>query len=134
MPKRDHLPLVYSCSGCSNVAQLSNRLAVELDRADAAEMSCIAGVGGDVPSLVRVARSGRPILAIDGCVLSCVRNVLARAGVEPTVHVALNERGLRKKYQQDFDQADVDALLPELKETANAMTRPVAASPSGRRR
>jgi len=27
------LPLVYSCSGCSNVAQLANTLAVRLDRA-----------------------------------------------------------------------------------------------------
>ena len=30
-------PLVYSCSGCSNVAQLANTLAVRLDRAGLAE-------------------------------------------------------------------------------------------------
>jgi len=57
------LTLVYSCSGCSSAAQLANRLAVRLDRAGLAEMSCIAGVGGRVPSLVRhaerAARSGR---------------------------------------------------------------------------
>jgi hypothetical protein len=47
------VPLVYSCSGCSSAAQLSNHLAVRLDRAGLAEMSCIAGVGGQVPSLVR---------------------------------------------------------------------------------
>ncbi|MBF3198252.1 zinc-binding protein, partial [Pseudomonas aeruginosa] len=44
----DPLPLVYACSGCSNVAQLANDLALRLDRARLAEMSCIAGVGGDV--------------------------------------------------------------------------------------
>lgn len=43
----DSLPLVYACSGCSNVAQLANTIAVRLDRAGLAEMSCIAGVGGD---------------------------------------------------------------------------------------
>lgn len=45
--------LVYSCSGCSNVAQLANRIAVRMDRTGVAEMSCIAGVGGEVPALLR---------------------------------------------------------------------------------
>ena len=49
--KYDELPLVYSCSGCSNIAQLANKVAVELDREHIAEMSCIAGVGGGVKSL-----------------------------------------------------------------------------------
>ena len=76
------LPLVYSCSGCSNVAQLANTLAVRLDRAGLAEMSCIAGVGGRVASLVSKANSGRPILAIDGCPLQCVRGCLDQHGVK----------------------------------------------------
>ena len=57
--RRRDLPLVYSCSGCSAAAQTANTLAVRLDRRHLAEMSCIAGVGGDVEALVRVARSGR---------------------------------------------------------------------------
>ncbi|MFC7483997.1 putative zinc-binding protein [Luedemannella flava] len=51
-------PLVYSCSGCSSAAQLANALAIRLDRQGVAEMSCIAGLGGDVPSLVRLAHPG----------------------------------------------------------------------------
>ncbi len=46
-------PLVYSCSGCSNVAQLANQVAIELDREQVAEMSCIAGVGGSVKPIVK---------------------------------------------------------------------------------
>lgn len=38
-------PLVYSCSGCSNIAQLANDVAIKMDREGIAEMSCIAGVG-----------------------------------------------------------------------------------------
>lgn len=60
---------MYSCSGCSSAAQMTNWLAIRLDRSGSAEMSCIAGVGGDVPSLVRTATSGRPVIALDGCVL-----------------------------------------------------------------
>lgn len=75
---RTQTPLIYSCSGCSNLAQLANTLAVRLDRAGIAEMSCIAGVGGDVKSLVKKAQSARPILAIDGCHLHCVKACLER--------------------------------------------------------
>ena len=96
------LPLVYSCSGCSNVAQLANTLAVRLDRAGLAEMSCIVGVGGRVSSLVSKANSGRPILAIDGCRLQCVRGCLQQHGVEANVHLILSDQGLKKRYGEDF--------------------------------
>lgn len=106
MKHEKDLPLVYSCSGCSSAAQLANHVAIRMDRAQCAEMSCIAGVGGDVPSLVRVATSGRPIIAIDGCALACVKNVLARHGVVPTVHHELSKFGVRKRYGKDFDPED----------------------------
>ena len=44
--KNVNLPIVYSCSGCSSVAQMANYIALELDKLGLAEMSCIAGVGG----------------------------------------------------------------------------------------
>ena len=103
------LPLVYSCSGCSSAAQMANQMALWLDRAGAAEMSCIAGVGGGVTGLVRTAQSGRPILALDGCVLHCVRACLERAGVRADTHLTLSDHGVRKRRHADFEveQADI---------------------------
>lgn len=94
-------PLVYACSGCSNVAQLTNDLAVVLDREGIAEMSCIAGVGGKIKSLVKVAQSGRPVLALDGCPLNCVRQTLATVNVIPTWHIEVTSFGYKKAQQQD---------------------------------
>lgn len=96
-------PLVYSCSGCSSAAQMANQFAIRLDRDGAAEMSCIAGVGGGVTGLVRTAQSGRPILALDGCVLKCVSACLARAGVTADVHLVLSDYGVKKRTHADFD-------------------------------
>ncbi|MCJ0973814.1 MULTISPECIES: putative zinc-binding protein [Stutzerimonas] len=115
MPSATHLPLVYSCSGCSNVAQLANTLAVRLDRAGLAEMSCIAGVGGRVGSLVNKANSGRAILAIDGCPLHCARACLAQHGVTANVHITLSRYGLRKRYREDCSQAEADALFEDMR-------------------
>ncbi|AGG89993.1 MULTISPECIES: putative zinc-binding protein [Rhodanobacter] len=104
------LPLVYSCSGCSSAAQMANHLALQLDRAGVAEMSCIAGVGGGVTGLVRTARSGRRILALDGCVLKCVAACLANAGVLADTHVVLSEHGVKKRQHADFDPVEAQRL------------------------
>src|SRR5690554_2371141 len=107
-------PLVYSCSGCSSAAQMANHLALQLDRRGVAEMSCIAGVGGDVPQLVNIARSGRPIVASDGCPLRCVAHSLARHGLTPQRQVTLSEFGVRRKAHEDFDRAEAERLLEAL--------------------
>lgn len=116
------LPLVYSCSGCSNLAQLANQLALHLNREKRAEMSCIAGVGGDVKSLVKTAQSCRPILAIDGCPLACVENCLKRQGVTATKYIVLSDFGYKKKYNQDYSEQDfketyqlMSALIDDIK-------------------
>lgn len=115
--RRDRtLPLVYSCSGCSSAAQMTNWLALRLDREGVAEMSCIAGVGGDVPSLVRTAKSGRPVVAIDGCQLECVRSALARHAVEPAVHEVLKDHGVRKRAGVDFDEDEAREIYDRIVE------------------
>ncbi|MFC6669244.1 putative zinc-binding protein [Marinobacterium aestuariivivens] len=121
MTRRRDLPLLYSCSGCSNVAQLANDVAVHLDHQGVVEMSCIAGVGGGVPALVKTARSGRPVIGIDGCPLHCVAQCLAREGVEADRHLKLYEFGYRKRNgckadAQQFNEvaAEVIRLVGEL--------------------
>ena len=104
-------PLVYSCSGCSSAAQMANHVAVRLDRSGVAEMSCIAGIGGDVPSLLKTARSGRPIIALDGCALVCVKSSLARHGITPDRHYQLQEHGVKKRQHEDFDPQQAGLLL-----------------------
>lgn len=111
-----HLPLVYSCSGCSNVAQLANSLALRLDRACLAEMSCIAGVGGHVPALVNKAKSGRLIVALDGCPLHCVKGCLAQHGLKPDVHLTLSEFGVRKRYGEECNESVADAVFAEIRD------------------
>ncbi|MUV61465.1 zinc-binding protein [Halobacterium sp. CBA1126] len=114
MTDYDDLPLVYACSGCSSAAQLANDLAVRLDRESNAEMSCIAGVGGDVAPLVNTATSGRPMLVVDGCPLECARRSLENHDVTPDRHVNLAERGVPKEYHTDYDDERAEALYEDL--------------------
>ena len=124
---QDKLPLVYACSGCSSVAQLANDCAIQLDRAGHAQMSCISGVGGGVKSLVKLAQSGRPILALDGCALACVKACLQQAGVSPTTHLILNQEGARKQFHTDANEDEakqvwkvITLALGEMKENKSS--------------
>lgn len=107
-------PLVYSCSGCSSAAQLANQVALRLDRSGVAEMSCIAGVGGDVPHLLKIAQSGRPILALDGCPLVCVASTLARHGITASRHYQLQQYGVKKHQHEDFDPEQAATVLQQV--------------------
>lgn len=123
------LPLVYACSGCSSAAQMANQMALWLDREGVAEMSCIAGVGGGVSGLVRTAQSGRPVLALDGCVLACVAACLARAGRVADRHVLLSAHGVKKRKHADFDRDQASELyVREVRPAALALQAPCDAA------
>ncbi|WP_069661005.1 putative zinc-binding protein [Arcticibacter eurypsychrophilus] len=110
----DIQPIVYSCSGCSSAAQMANYLALQLDRAKVAEMSCIAGLGGDVKKMVNTAKKATKIIAIDGCPLACAKATLKRHGLEPAIYYQLADKGVRKVQHEDFDKAEANLLLNQI--------------------
>ncbi len=105
-----HKPLIYSCSGCSNIAQLANQVAIDLDRAELAEMSCIAGIGGNVANIVKQAKNAKQIIALDGCALHCVKNCLANHGISASHHHTLTDYGIKKRKHFDFNIEDVETV------------------------
>lgn len=109
-------PIVYSCSGCSSAAQMANYIAIKIDRQKIAEMSCIAGVGGDVTSLVNFAKSGREIITIDGCPLKCCQACLKRHDLHPTEAFVLSEFKVKKKLGEDFDTDQADIILNQIEQ------------------
>lgn len=90
-------PIVYSCSGCSNLAQMAHNISLNLDGDGIAEMSCISGVVGNVGPIVELAKSGRPIIAIDGCSLACTKACLQASGLEADYYYQISDLGFEKR-------------------------------------
>lgn len=111
MEKNIKKPIIYACSGCSSAAQMSNYLAVKMDRLGLAEMSCIVGVGGNIKNLVKTAKSGKNIIVIDGCPLSCAKACLLNHQIKPTVHLELSKLGVKKKMHEDFEKSTADDII-----------------------
>jgi uncharacterized metal-binding protein len=89
-------PVVYACSGCSDAGELADRIARRLAQSGAAEMSCLAGIGGRVKSLLAVAERAPQVLVIDGCPLACGKRTLELAGFDDFRHLHLHELGFTK--------------------------------------
>lgn len=89
-------PIVYACSGCSNLAQMAHDLALNIDRDGIAEMSCISGVIGGVEAFVESSKSTRPVIVIDGCGLACTRSCCEAVGMPVDVFINIADYGLVK--------------------------------------
>lgn len=88
--------VVYACSGCSDAGEIADRVARQLTRDGAAQMSCLAGIGGRVKSLVIKAKNAERILVVDGCPLNCAAHTLKLAGFQKFDHLELHKIGIRK--------------------------------------
>jgi uncharacterized metal-binding protein len=88
--------VVYACSGCSDAGEIADRIARQLTREGVAQMSCLAGIGGRVKSLLLTAEKAERILVVDGCPLNCARRTLELAGFKKFDHLELHKLGIRK--------------------------------------
>lgn len=130
-PLKKSATIVYACSGCSDAGELADRIARQLNREGAAEMSCLAGVGGRVKSLVRKGEQAERILVIDGCPLNCAAHTLRLAGFQKFDHLELHHLGLRKgscPVTSDLIATGVDAAKKVLSATPNTVAAPVQIS------
>ena len=92
-------PIVYSCSGCSNLAQIAHDISSMLDSDGIAEMSCISGVIGKVKPVADLAYSGRPIIAIDGCGMGCTKSCLSACDLVPEHYFDISQYGFEKRHK-----------------------------------
>jgi uncharacterized metal-binding protein len=104
-------PVVYACSGCSDAGEIADRVARQLTRDGAAKMSCLAGIGGRVKSLVATAEKAERILVVDGCPLNCARRTLELAGFKKFDHLELHTLGIRKGSTPVTDERIADGVL-----------------------
>ena len=118
--------MLLSCSGGSNVGQLSNRAAVELTREGFGTMYCLAGIGGRLSGFVQSARDVKTLVTIDGCPLGCAKAALEGAGVPVREYLVITDLGIEKNKEFSLKQQDIHAVKEAVKETCkNLFVEPV---------
>ena len=104
------ITMVLSCSGGSNVGQISNEVARKLTVDNKAVMFCLAGLGGDVEPLVDRTKSAERVLVIDGCPVACAKKTLERHGIDHE-WLELTGLGIEKCPSLELDAAEVECAM-----------------------
>ncbi len=80
---------------------MAHNISLNLDGDGIAEMSCVSGVVGKVAPIVELASSGRTIIAIDGCGLSCTKLCLEASGLNADYYYQISDLGFEKRSKWD---------------------------------
>ncbi|HBY87745.1 MAG TPA: zinc-binding protein [Colwellia sp.] len=80
---------------------MAHNISLTLDGDGIAEMSCIAGVVGKIEPIMAMAKSGRPIIAIDGCALGCTKACLDKSGIKTDHYFKISDLGFEKRDKWD---------------------------------
>lgn len=99
--------IVFPCSGGSNCGQIANQVAVDITEDGIGTISCLAGIGADVSSMIESAKSAKRIVAIDGCSVGCAKKILERAGLTITDYIDLAKEGITKNTNFKLSNQDV---------------------------
>ena len=104
---------VLACSGCSAAGELVDHTARRLQQLGVAMMSCLASVGGRIPSITAAVRRASAVLMIDGGPLECGANVLRNAAFVNFKQLKLHELGVRRNESGAVDEATETRLADE---------------------
>lgn len=108
--------LVFACSGGSNVGQLSNEAAKQLDVEGVGSFFCMAGVGGSIAGIVGKSQEADATVVIDGCDVGCVKAAFEREGVPVTNYVVITDLGIEKGHHFNLTDEQIQAVCSKAKE------------------
>jgi len=110
--------MLLSCSGGSNVGQLSNQAAVELTQEGFGKMFCLAGIGGHLSGFVQSAKDTENIIVIDGCELGCGKAIMNHTGIPMKYLVITTELDIDKSKNFNLDREEIERVKSAVKNAA----------------
>ena len=102
---------IFPCVGASNVGQLSNKIAIELEKQNIGNLMCTAGIGARAPGLMKSAEASDRIIAIDGCPVNCASKTLELAGFKVDRHIVISEFGIKKTREKELKEDEFSKAL-----------------------
>ncbi len=109
----DSLKLIYSCSGCADVGEISDRVTRRLSRNGFAKMFCLVGIGAEIQDFIDKANNADQNIAIDGCSLACAKKCLELKGITSQSYI-ITDMGFEKGSTPPSEE-NIDKVFNKLK-------------------
>lgn len=107
---------IFPCAGAANVGQLSNKIAVELDKQGLGNMMCTVGIGARAPGLMKSAEASERIITINGCPVNCATKTMELAGFKVDREILISDLGIKKTKDKDLKDEEVAEVLAKVME------------------
>ena len=107
---------LFPCAGAANVGQISNKIAIELEKQGIGNLMCTVGIGARAPGLMKSAEASDRILTIDGCPVNCATKTMELAGFEVDRQIVISELGVKKTKDRDPKDEEVAEVLGKVME------------------
>lgn len=86
---------VLSCSGASDLGEITDLLARKFKTNNVRNMKCLAMIACDNKPLIENLKSAN-ILVIDGCAVDCAKKIMENANLKDFRHIRLTDYGFKK--------------------------------------
>ena len=107
--------MLLSCSGGSNVGQLSNQAAIELTQEGFGKFYCLAGIGARLAGFIQTAQKTSDLIIIDGCEIGCGKGIMNQAGVSFENYLVLTDMGIQKNKNFNLNREDINKVKAAVK-------------------
>lgn len=107
---------LFPCAGAANVGQLSNKVAIELEKQGIGNLMCTSGIGARAPGIMKSAESSDRIIAVDGCPVNCASKTLELAGFKVDRQIVISELGVKKTRDRNPEDEEVAKVLGKVME------------------
>jgi len=102
--------LIFACSGGSNVGQITNEAAKQLDQEGLGKFFCLIGVPAGIEGILANTRGADRIICLDGCGVACAKKVLDEAAVPISSYVVATDCGIEKGHHFNIAEAEIAAV------------------------
>lgn len=105
--------VVMSCSGQSDLGELSDLVARKFKKNKDRTMKCLAQVAIDNKALIESLKSSN-ILVVDGCPVDCAKKIVEKAGLSGFAYIRITDLGY-KKGQTQITEETINAVYETAK-------------------
>ncbi len=112
--------LIYSCSGSSDVGEITDKVARKLSKEKIGQMTCLAGIGAGLSGFIESAKSADFNITIDGCKTQCSKKSLDKINVEAKSFV-LTELGLEKN-KTPVNEKVIEIIFKKIKKEVDKIS------------
>jgi uncharacterized metal-binding protein len=106
----DNNAIFLTCSGASNVGQMSHQAVVELSQEGFGKFFCLAGIGAHLDKFVQSAKTNPEVVVIDGCPVGCAKRIVEHAEVPISKYLVVTKLGLEKNHVLKTKEDEIEKV------------------------